>query len=74
MAALTPVKDNTIESRLVNSRGLPNCEVRFFALNKEGEYAGVAMYGTSENMFAVCDEDGAREEALEGLLGGPARD
>jgi N4-(beta-N-acetylglucosaminyl)-L-asparaginase len=74
MAALTRIKDNTIESRLLNSRGLPNFDVRFFVLNKAGEYAGVAMYGQGESMFAVCDENGAREEPLEGLLEGPQRD
>jgi len=74
MAALTRIKDNTIESRLLNSRGLPNFDVRFFVLNKEGDYAGVAMYGARENMFAVCDENGAREEPLEGLLEGSPRD
>ena len=73
MAALTRIKDNTIESRLLNERGLPNFDVRFFVLNKEGEYAGVALYGASESMFAVCDENGAREEPLEGLLEGSPR-
>lgn len=74
MAALTRIKDNTIEPRLLNARGLPNFDVRFFILNKAGDYAGVAMYGASESMFAVCDENGAREEALEGLLEGSPRD
>ncbi len=73
MAALTRIKENTVEARLVNSRGLPNFDVRFFVLNKAGDYAGVAMYGSGESAFAVCDENGAREELLEGLLEGPAR-
>jgi len=73
MAALTRIKDNTVESRLLNERGLPSFDVRFFILNKAGEYAGVAMYGSGESMFAVCDENGAREEALEGLLDGSPR-
>ncbi|MEM7414473.1 MAG: isoaspartyl peptidase/L-asparaginase [Gemmatimonadota bacterium] len=73
MAALERIRQNTVESRLQNSRGLPNFDVRFFILNKQGDYAGVAMYGASESMFAVCDENGAREEPLEGLLEGPAR-
>lgn len=73
MAALTRIKDNTVESRLLNERGEPNFDVRFFILNKAGDYAGVAMYGSGESMFAVCDENGAREEPLEGLLEGPAR-
>ena len=74
MAALRRIQANTVEPRLLNDRGLPAFDVRFFILNKEGEYAGVAMYGTRENMFAVCDENGAREEPLEGLLEGPYRD
>jgi N4-(beta-N-acetylglucosaminyl)-L-asparaginase len=71
MAALTRIKDNTIEARLQNERGLPNFNLRFFVLNKEGDYAGVGMYATGEATFAVCDENGAREEPLEGLLEGP---
>jgi N4-(beta-N-acetylglucosaminyl)-L-asparaginase len=74
MAALTRIKDNTVESRLLNERGLPSFDVRFFILNKAGEYAGVAMYGSGESMFCVCDENGAREEPLEGLLDGSPRD
>ncbi len=74
MAALTRIKDNTVEGRLLNSRGLPAFDVRFFILNKRGDYAGVAMYGASESHFAVCDENGAREEQLEGLLEGSPRD
>ncbi len=74
MAVLQRVRDNTIESRLQNSRGLPAFDLRFFVLNKAGEYAGVAMYGSAESAFAVCDENGAREEPLEGLLEGSPRD
>ena len=74
MAVLRRVRDNTVESRLRNSRGLPSFDLRFFILNKAGEYAGVAMYGAAESAFAVCDENGAREEPLEGLLEGSPRD
>ena len=70
MAALRRVRENTVEPRLLNERGLPAFDVRFFILNARGEYAGVAMYGADESMFAVCDERGAREEPLEGLLEG----
>ena len=74
MATLERVRGNTVESRLLNSRGLPNFDLRFFVLNKAGDYAGVAMYGSAESAFAVCDENGAREEPLEGLLEGSPRD
>jgi len=70
MAALTRVQANTVEARLLNARGLPNFDLRFFILNKAGAYAGVALYGSDEKTFAVCDENGAREEPLEGLLEG----
>ncbi len=74
MAVLERVRGNTVESRLLNSRGLPAFDLRFFVLNKAGDYAGVAMYGAAESAFAVCDENGAREEPLEGLLEGSPRD
>ncbi len=74
MAILRRIRDNTVESRLLNARGLPAFDVRFFILNKAGDYAGVALYGSGENAFCVCDGNGAREEPLEGLLEGSPRD
>ncbi len=74
IAVLERVRGNTVESRLLNSRGLPAFDLRFFILNKAGDYAGVAMYGAAESALAVCDENGAREEPLEGLLEGSPRD
>jgi N4-(beta-N-acetylglucosaminyl)-L-asparaginase len=73
MTALKRIKDNTIEKRLLNSRGLPNFNINFYILNKKGEYAGVAMYNeTGKGNFAVCDEKGPRHEPLERLLEGGA--
>ena len=74
MAVLERVRGNTVEPRLLNARGLPAFDLRFFIVNKAGDYAGVAMYGSAESAFAVCDENGAREEPLEGLLEGSPRD
>lgn len=70
MTALKRIRANTVEKRLLNSRGLPNFGVSFYALNKKGEYAGVAMYGGTQ--FAVCDEKGPRLERMEPLLEGRA--
>jgi len=70
MVALNRIKENTVEERLLDSRGLPAFDVRFFVLNKKGEYAGVAMYGTRESHYAICTENGAEELPLEGLLEG----
>jgi len=74
LEALRRIQANTIERRLLNERGLPDFDIRFFILNKQGEYAGVAMYGQEEGTFAVCDENGAREEKFVGLLEGSTRD
>ena len=70
MEALKRIRANTVDQRLLNERGLPNFNIRFFALNKKGEWAGVSMYAAGEKTFAVCDESGPREVALVGLLEG----
>lgn len=70
MTALKRIQSNTVEKRLLNSRGLPNFGVSFYVLNKKGEYAGVAMYGGTQ--FAVCDDKGPRHETMEPLLQGRA--
>jgi len=72
MAALERIRANTIEARLLNAKGNPNFNIRFFVLNKRGEYAGVAMYRAGEAQYAVCTENGAQTAEFEPLLpGGP---
>ncbi|MFP5356617.1 MAG: isoaspartyl peptidase/L-asparaginase, partial [Gemmatimonadota bacterium] len=58
MEALKRIRANTVEARLLNAKGNPNFNVRFFVLDKRGEYAGVSMYHAGETKFAVCDENG----------------
>ena len=70
MEALQRIKSNTVEHRLLNERGEPNFDIRFFILNKSGQFAGVAMYGARENQFALCTENGSEARSLEGLLEG----
>ena len=71
LEACRRIKSNTIAPRLLNKRGEPNFNVNFYVLNRRGEYAGVALYAQNVR-FAVCDEKGARMEAVEALLpGGP---
>jgi N4-(beta-N-acetylglucosaminyl)-L-asparaginase len=70
MEALRRIRNNTVEERLLNTRGEPNFDIRFFVLNKSGDYAGVAMYGARESQYALCTENGAETRALEGLLEG----
>ncbi|MFH1764673.1 MAG: N(4)-(beta-N-acetylglucosaminyl)-L-asparaginase, partial [Gemmatimonadota bacterium] len=74
MEALRRIRANTIEERLLNARGEPNFDIRFFILNKRGEHAGVAMYGSGEGEYALCTENGSEARALEGLLEGSPDD
>ena len=70
--ALRRIKANTVEKRLLNSRGLPNFGLEFYALNAKGEYAGTSMYPGSR--FAVCTDGGAKTLECEPLLTGKAGD
>jgi len=51
-----------------------NFNIRFFILNKKGEYAGVSMYAWGEKSYAVCTESGARAVPFEPLLAGTPTD
>ncbi len=48
------------ESRLLDPNGRPYFDLNFYALTKDGRYAGASAYEGSD--FAVCDEKGARVE------------
>jgi N4-(beta-N-acetylglucosaminyl)-L-asparaginase len=65
------IQANTVEKRLLNSRGTPNFNVNFYCLNAKGEYAGVALY---ESTFAVCTDDGPKTLPSEALLPGKPTD
>jgi N4-(beta-N-acetylglucosaminyl)-L-asparaginase len=68
MEVLKRIKDNTIERRLLNNRGLPNFGISFYILNAKGEYACVTMYeGPS---FALCNESGPQTLKAEAFLTG----
>lgn len=70
MEALKRIKSNTVERRLLNPKGNPNFNIRFFVLNKRGETAGVAMYHAGETKYALCSENGSTSPELEPLLPG----
>ena len=65
---LRRIQKNTVEKRLLNSRGLPNFGISFYALDKQGRYAGGSMY--SGGSFAVCTANGMQVLATEPLLEG----
>ena len=67
MTALKRIAANTIEKRLLNSRGQPNFNVTFYVLNARGEYAGVALYPTH---YSVCTEAGPSTLSVEALFAG----
>jgi N4-(beta-N-acetylglucosaminyl)-L-asparaginase len=72
MEVLNRIKNNTIEKRLLNSRGLPNFGISFYILNAKGEYAGVTMY--EGGSFAMCNENGPQTLKTEALHQGKASD
>ncbi|HEX6048497.1 MAG TPA: N(4)-(beta-N-acetylglucosaminyl)-L-asparaginase [Gemmatimonadaceae bacterium] len=74
MEALKRIRANTVETRLLNARGLPNFNIRFFVLDKKGQHAGVAMYSSGEKTFSLCTEKGAEAPMLEPLLPGNPTD
>jgi N4-(beta-N-acetylglucosaminyl)-L-asparaginase len=71
VTVLKRVAKNTIEKRLLNSKGQPNFGLNFYMLNAKGEYAGVAMY---ESTYAVCTENGAQTLKTDALFAGSATD
>ena len=71
MDACKRIAANTIEKRLLNSRGQPNFNVNFYVLNAKGEYAGVALY---QSDYAVCTEDGPKTLPTEPLFQGKPED
>jgi N4-(beta-N-acetylglucosaminyl)-L-asparaginase len=77
MAALKRIAANTIEKRLLNSRGQPNFNVIYYILNAKGAHAGVTLYekgGKEPVRYAVCTEGGPTTLAAEGLFPGTPED
>lgn len=74
MEALKRIKANTIEKRLLNSKGTPNFGINFYIVNAKGEYAGVTMYEGSRATYAICNERGPQTLVCDGLLPGKPND
>ena len=68
MEALKRIKANTVEKRLLNSRGNPAFGINFYIINAKGDYAGVAMYPGAS--FAICNESGPQTLKSDALLQG----
>jgi len=77
LSALKRIVEGTTEKRLLNSRGRPNFNVCFYALNTKGHYAGVTMYespGTKPVQYAICTEAGPKTVKAEPLFPGSPQD
>jgi N4-(beta-N-acetylglucosaminyl)-L-asparaginase len=70
IAALRRIQEDTIDSSLLNDRGEPNFNVKFYVLSATGRFSGVALYGGSDVQFAVCTEHGAELRTCDALLSG----
>jgi N4-(beta-N-acetylglucosaminyl)-L-asparaginase len=55
LEACKRIKANTVEKRLLNSKGNPNFGINFYALNAKGDYAGVlcGLHGKGTGDVAV---------------------
>jgi N4-(beta-N-acetylglucosaminyl)-L-asparaginase len=69
--ALRRVQKNTVEKRLLNSRGFPSFGLNFYILNAKGEHAGVSMY---QSTYALCTEKGPETLPTTALFEGRATD
>lgn len=67
---LRRIAKNTVEKRLLNSRGLPNFDMSFYALDKEARCAGVSFYDAGS--YAICNDNGAETLRTEPVFGGAA--
>jgi N4-(beta-N-acetylglucosaminyl)-L-asparaginase len=76
MEALRRVRQATVEKRLLDANGRPRFQLTFYVLSKQGEFAGVAMWGAEDGQpqrFAVCTENGPELLPCEPLFeGAPA--
>ena len=60
------IAENTTVPRLLNDRGEPNFNVRFYAVRKDGAFGGAQMRGTGQ--MIVGDSDGVRLVDILGLF------
>jgi N4-(beta-N-acetylglucosaminyl)-L-asparaginase len=76
LMTLERIAKTTKEKRLLDAKGRPNFGIRFYALNKRGDYGSASMYAFSKSgkraQFAVADAAGARKEDCLFLFERPA--
>jgi N4-(beta-N-acetylglucosaminyl)-L-asparaginase len=70
LEALGRIRAATVEKRLLRPDGTPNIQVKFYALDRSGRHAGVAMYGGKDVVYAVAAENGPELVPMDALLPG----
>ena len=68
MEGLKRIKANTIEKRLLNSRGEPRFGINFYIMNAKGEHAGVTMYAERAKPVCRLHGEGTRDGAARAAL------
>ena len=68
MEALREIVDATVDARLLNERGQPNFNVKFYIVAADGRFASTALYGGDHVQYAVCTEHGAELRPCDALL------
>jgi len=58
LEALKRIVKTTKEIRLLDKKGYPNFNVKFYALRKDGEYGSASIWSGAQ--YAIADEKGAR--------------
>jgi N4-(beta-N-acetylglucosaminyl)-L-asparaginase len=73
LEVLRRIAGNTREKRLLDKRGRPAFGIKFYAVNKKGDYGSASMWGGDPKRparFAVADAKGARLEQCAPLFEG----
>lgn len=68
MEALRRVQRGTTERRLLKGPGRPAFNVKFYVLDRKGQFAGVSLYGDKDARFAVCTDGGPQVLGCDALL------
>jgi N4-(beta-N-acetylglucosaminyl)-L-asparaginase len=71
LAALRRIRAHTVEKRLLDARGLPNFQVKFYVLDRQGRFAGASLWGGNGARFAVCTDSGPETRDCEVLIDQP---
>jgi len=75
MEGLKRVRAAPAEKRLLNSRGEPALNVRFYILNSKSEHTGVTLYpGGRATSYAACGGNGMEQFPFDALLSGQPLD